>query len=238
MPDRFARGCPRRSARRARAGRGAGHAPAAPAGSRPRSRMKQPFAEGRARRRRAGPRQRSTRLELRRRIRARASVRTASSQSVRLAREGVDAQVAGRHEPGVDAVASHHAPIPSTTSSASRAISIAASRPYRSHQVAEALPPAVDEAAVAPARPAAADVLLEHDDPRVRRPLEDELGGPHAGVAAADDHDVGIGVRRQRGGRGDRPRRPAPRAATSSVGCRVGPSTDGTRRRDRRSIGR
>ena len=67
-------------------------------------------------------------------------------------------------------------------------------------EVGNVLPPPVHEPAVAPARPAAADVLLEQHDARARHPLGQEVGGPHAGVSAADDRDVGVDlIRRARG---------------------------------------
>src|SRR6185503_18567212 len=71
--------------------------------------------------------------------------------------------------------------------------------------VAEALahagqvrPVAVAEPAVAPARPAAALVGLEHDHVERRLALLQRERGPEAGVAAADNRDVGVGVTRER----------------------------------------
>ena len=58
----------------------------------------------------------------------------------------------------------------------------------------EVSPERVDEPAVAPARPAAADVLLEQHHIDVRIEFLQEPGGPHAGEAAAEDHDVGARV--------------------------------------------
>ena len=55
------------------------------------------------------------------------------------------------------------------------------------------IPPSVDEPAVPSARTAAADVLLEDHDACVRHPLEELVGGPHPGVAAADDRHVAFG---------------------------------------------
>src|SRR5581483_12423639 len=52
-------------------------------------------------------------------------------------------------------------------------------------------PVALDEAAVAAARPGAAERGLEHDDVRRRRTFEHAERRPQAGVAAADDRDVG-----------------------------------------------
>ena len=69
-------------------------------------------------------------------------------------------------------------------------------------ELGQVLPPSVHEPAVAPARPAAADVLLEQHDVRCGHPLAEEVGGPHPGVAAADDGDLGVdlaGERRCRG---------------------------------------
>jgi hypothetical protein len=66
------------------------------------------------------------------------------------------------------------------------------------------VPPAVDEAAVAPRGAEAAAVGLEHDDARARGPLEDVPRTPKAQVAAADHHDVGLDglVERRQDGRG------------------------------------
>jgi hypothetical protein len=52
-------------------------------------------------------------------------------------------------------------------------------------------PPAEHEAAVATARPAAANVRLHEDDVERRVVLLEADRGPEAGVAAADDADVG-----------------------------------------------
>jgi hypothetical protein len=56
----------------------------------------------------------------------------------------------------------------------------------------------VAEAAVAPARPAAALVGLEHDHVEARLPLLQRERGPETRVATADDRDVGVGVTRER----------------------------------------
>ena len=73
-----------------------------------------------------------------------------------------------------------------------RAIARAASGPVAPGQVRQVLPPPVHEPAVAPARSAAADVLLEQHDARAGHPLAEEVGGPHPRVAAADDRDLGV----------------------------------------------
>jgi hypothetical protein len=52
----------------------------------------------------------------------------------------------------------------------------------------------VQEAAVAPARAAAALALLEHDDVELRLALFQGKCRPEAGVAAADDRDVRVDV--------------------------------------------
>jgi hypothetical protein len=52
----------------------------------------------------------------------------------------------------------------------------------------------VKEAAVPPARPAAALVRLEHDDVERRIALLQRERRPEPRVAAADDRDVGFGV--------------------------------------------
>jgi len=59
------------------------------------------------------------------------------------------------------------------------------------HERSELGPPRDREAAVAAARAAAADVLLEHDDIARRLALLDADGCPEPGVAAAHDGDVG-----------------------------------------------
>ena len=63
-----------------------------------------------------------------------------------------------------------------------------------------------EEAAVAPARPGAALRRLEDHHARVRLALEHLPRRPHAGVAAADDHDVGVELLGQRRLRGRQPR--------------------------------
>jgi hypothetical protein len=52
----------------------------------------------------------------------------------------------------------------------------------------------VQEAAVPPARAAAARLGLEHDHVESRVALLQGQRGPEPGVAAADDRDVGFGV--------------------------------------------
>ena len=70
------------------------------------------------------------------------------------------------------------------------------------------VPPVRDEPAVAPGRPAAADVRLEQDDPRAGLQLGQPERRPQAGVAAADDDDVGRGrATQRRRGRGQVRRR-------------------------------
>ena len=86
-------------------------------------------------------------------------------------------------------------------------------------------PEASAEAAVAPARPTAADVALDHDDVEARLELEQAMRGPQPGVAAADDQDVRSDVPPQRRARlaqvrGERLEQP-PRAA--GVGRSLGP---------------
>ena len=81
-----------------------------------------------------------------------------------LVREGVDAQVAGLAVVGVDRV-----PLAPGADAVDDLVRLARElerglRPEALGQVAEALPPAVDEAAVAPRRATAADVLLEQHD--------------------------------------------------------------------------
>src|SRR5687768_15484902 len=93
----------------------------------------------------------------------------------RLVRERIDPQVPGLDVMRVDSVA----PAP-VTDPVHDLIGLPGDREGRVlsealGQVADALPPAVDEAAIASGRPTAADVLLEHDDPRIRVPLTDEV---------------------------------------------------------------
>src|SRR5439155_3151739 len=65
-------------------------------------------------------------------------------------------------------------------------------------QLADRTPVPGHEPAVATARPPAADVLLQQDDFDARIALLQEVGRPHAAVAAAQDHDIGGRVRRER----------------------------------------
>ena len=87
-------------------------------------------------------------------------------------------------------------------SSAARAIASAPSRAAQLDERGELGPPGEHEAAVAPARAAAADVLLEHDDVAGRLALLDADRRPEAGVAAAHDRDVGAGGALERRGGG------------------------------------
>ena len=70
----------------------------------------------------------------------------------------------------------------------------------RLREVRQVVPEAADEPAVAPARPTAADVLLEDHDVGAGVQLLQVEGGPQARVAAAQDHDVGrrVAVERRR----------------------------------------
>jgi hypothetical protein len=65
-------------------------------------------------------------------------------------------------------------------------------------QAREVAPVAVDEAAVAAARAEPALLSLEEDDVEARLALLQRKRGPEAGVAAADDRDVGLGVTGER----------------------------------------
>src|SRR5206468_12647962 len=82
--------------------------------------------------------------------------------------EGVHAQVAGRCEPGIDPVAAAPLadPVHDLVSCLCNAECVL--RPIPLGQIGEVLPPAVQEAAVATARAATADVCLQQDDPRLR----------------------------------------------------------------------
>ena len=66
-------------------------------------------------------------------------------------------------------------------------------------EVGQLAPERVHEAAVAPARPAAADVLLQQHDLCTWRELPQEPRGPHPRVAPAHDHHVGFRLPLQRG---------------------------------------
>ena len=94
-----------------------------------------------------------------------------------------------------------NAPISSTASSAACASASAAVAAAQLDERAELGPPRDREAAVAAARAAAADVLLEHDDIARGLALLDADRGPEPGVAAAHDRDVGArGALERRGG--------------------------------------
>ena len=111
---------------------------------------------------------------------------------------GGDGEVAGHPEPGVDALGlAPRADLAGRTPHVHQqfervrfAVGV--------DQVDDVSPPAVAEAAVAPARPAAADVLFEQHDVEPRIAFPQEPSGPHAGVAAPEDHDVGGRVGGQR----------------------------------------
>jgi hypothetical protein len=62
--------------------------------------------------------------------------------------------------------------------------------PHALDQGLDLRPPGERKAAIAPRRPAAADIRLDEDDGRARLQLRDPERGPEAGVAAADDAHV------------------------------------------------
>ena len=101
------------------------------------------------------------------------------------------AEVAVRTEPGIELLLLAEPPDPGHALLTRAAERERLRVPEPSAQLAERAPPAVDESAVAPARAAPADVLLEQDDVQVRLRLLQEPRRPHPGVAAAQDHDVG-----------------------------------------------
>src|SRR5438093_4490945 len=115
-----------------------------------------------------------------------------------LERVGRNRQLPAEGEPGVDVVPLAepadlgHAP----GSREAELEGVAVAEPPG--HVADRAPVPVHEPAVATARPPAADVLLQQDDVDARIALLQEVGRPHAGVAAAQDHDVGGRVRRER----------------------------------------
>ena len=109
-------------------------------------------------------------------------------------RRGRDLQVAGAPEPGVDApAASQNSPIPCDRARRRRGRPPAPPpSPQRSRMRRQREPHRVAEAAVAPARPVAAAVGLEQDDPRLGLQRLRVPGRPEAGEAAADDEHVGL----------------------------------------------
>src|SRR4029079_11763262 len=111
------------------------------------------------------------------------------------------AEVPVRTEPGIEFLLLAEPPDPGHALLTRAAERERLRAPESSAQLAERAPPAVDESAVAPARAAATDVLLEEDDVQVRRRLLQEPRRPHPGVAATQDHDVGGGVAVERRGR-------------------------------------
>ncbi len=117
---------------------------------------------------------------------------------VAFSRKRVDAEVPLRREVGVHAVTL--APLPDSGHDLVGGLPDAQrlGRPVPLRQVGEVLPPAVQEAAVAAAGSAAADVGLEQGDPRLRSDLAEEIGGPHPGVATADDRDVRCHISEER----------------------------------------
>ena len=117
---------------------------------------------------------------------------------------------------------SQNAPIPSTLVLAGAANRSAASSPNRSHRNVRSPQNEFDEPAVAPARAAAADVLLEEHDVDAGVELREEPRGPHPGVAAADDHDVGRGVLDERRARLAGERRQGERLAQPPAAAFVG----------------
>ncbi len=111
-------------------------------------------------------------------------------------------EIAAAVEPGVDALL--------VAPAADRANGILGRLGHRQRRLVpevaahrrQAEPERVDEAAVAAARAEPAAVRLEQDDAGRRLGLLDPPGGPHTGVAATDDHDVGarVPVQRRAGG--------------------------------------
>ena len=120
---------------------------------------------------------------------------------IRGRREGVHPQVSVRRVPGVDAV------IPAPGADAldhlvGRLRELQAGLwPETFHKIRQLLPPAVQEAAVATARPAAADIGLQDGDLHAGSHLGQEPGSPHSRVAAADDRHVHGQVAGHRRGR-------------------------------------
>src|SRR5207247_5588130 len=115
-----------------------------------------------------------------------------------LERVGRNGQLAAEGEPGVDVVPLTepadlgHAP----GGREAELEGVAVAEPPG--QLADRTPVPGHEPAVATARPPAADVLLQQYDVDARIALLQEVGRPHAAVAAAQDHDIGGRVRRER----------------------------------------
>ena len=122
--------------------------------------------------------------------------------------------------PGVDPVVLAEASDPSHAVLARLAERDRGSVAESSREVLDVAPERVHEAAVAAARAAAGDVLLEdHDvDPGVE--LLEVEGGPHARVTPAEDHDVGgrVTAERRRGFAGIVGERVAQPPASAGVG--------------------
>ena len=87
--------------------------------------------------------------------------------------------------------ASPHARMPGMIRSPARASSTAPSSPSTGRSPGERRPVAVEEAAVAPARPVPADLRLEQRDAQLGRALPQRQRRPEPRVAAADDRNVG-----------------------------------------------
>src|SRR2546423_3699926 len=115
-----------------------------------------------------------------------------------VARSGGGEDVAGATEPRIDAVLGAELLDAADASGDLTRGSHRALVAVQLDQAVELVPPPAREAAVAAARAAAADVLLEHRDAEVGIPFREPVGGPEPGEAAADDDDIGHGVARQR----------------------------------------
>ncbi len=94
---------------------------------------------------------------------------------------------------------SQNAPIARTLSSPASHSATAARSPNSWVRCGQPRPEAADEPTVATAGAAAADVLFQDDHVGAGIELLQVEGGPHAGVAPAQDHDVGRGVLGERG---------------------------------------
>src|ERR1700730_4845727 len=73
--------------------------------------------------------------------------------------------------------------------------------PIQLNQAVQLIPPAAGKTTVAPARPAAADVLLEDHNAELGVGLAQEVSGPESGESAADDRYVCVDVLQQWRGR-------------------------------------
>ena len=117
-----------------------------------------------------------------------------------LHRGGRDPDVAGPREPRVDLVLVAPPPDGCDALVGCACDPQAEVRAVEADELLELVPEAVHEPAVAAARSATADVLLQEHDVQAGIAFLQEPGAPHPRVAAAEDHDVGGRVAHERRG--------------------------------------